>query len=67
MIVTFNLKDFPESGLQPFNDEAKHPDTFVLNQLDLNDVKVHACVQQIVNSREDSSFKDVSIELGRSG
>lgn len=55
MIVTFNLKDFPESTLQRFNVEAKHPDTFVLNQLDLNDVKVHACVQQIVDSRNDFS------------
>jgi predicted nucleic acid-binding protein len=67
MIATFNLKDFPESSLQPFNVEAKHPDAFVLNQLDLNEVKVHACVQQIVDSRNNSSFEDVLIELGRIG
>lgn len=29
-IVTFNLKDFPKSALEPFGVEAKHPDDFIL-------------------------------------
>ncbi|MDX2088300.1 MAG: PIN domain-containing protein [Kofleriaceae bacterium] len=35
-IVTFNLKDFPASALSPWNIEAKHPDEFVLDLLDLD-------------------------------
>ncbi len=34
-IVTFNLKDFPEEKLAPYNVEAKHPDEFVLDAIDL--------------------------------
>lgn len=34
-IVTFNLKDFPDEKLAPYNVEAKHPDEFVLDALDL--------------------------------
>ena len=34
-IVTFNLSDFPDKLLVPYNVEAKHPDDFVLDQLDL--------------------------------
>jgi predicted nucleic acid-binding protein len=35
VIVTFNLKDFPRDLLAPFNVEARHPDEFVVNQIDL--------------------------------
>lgn len=35
-IVTFNLKDFPTSALEPLGLEAQHPDDFVVNQLHLN-------------------------------
>lgn len=35
-IVTFNLKDFPSSVLEPIGLEAQHPDDFVVNQLHLN-------------------------------
>ena len=35
VIVTFNLKDFPESNLKPFEIEAQDPDSFMLYQLDL--------------------------------
>lgn len=35
VIVTFNLKDFPDSALSPYSIEAKHPDDFVLNSIDL--------------------------------
>jgi hypothetical protein len=34
-IVTFNLDDFPEEKLAAYNVEAKHPDDFVLNAIDL--------------------------------
>jgi predicted nucleic acid-binding protein len=35
VIVTQNLKDFPEPALAPFGIEAQHPDDFLRNQLSL--------------------------------
>jgi predicted nucleic acid-binding protein len=35
-IVTFNLKDFPDSELVKHNVEAIHPDDFIYYQIDLN-------------------------------
>lgn len=35
VIVTFNLKDFPESALQTYDIEAQHPDDFVRGLIDL--------------------------------
>lgn len=35
LIVTFNLKDFPDESLAPYGIEAKHPDEFILDQLGL--------------------------------
>jgi predicted nucleic acid-binding protein len=34
IIVTFNLRDFPEAALKPFDLTAVHPDDFLLNILD---------------------------------
>ncbi|HVU60207.1 MAG TPA: PIN domain-containing protein [Mycobacteriales bacterium] len=34
-IVTFNLKHFPDHALMPSGVEARHPDEFLLDQLDL--------------------------------
>jgi predicted nucleic acid-binding protein len=34
MIVTFNLKDFSENALEPWQIEAQHPDTFLCNLCD---------------------------------
>ena len=35
VIVTFNLKHFPEASLKPYGIEAQHPDEFLMFQLDL--------------------------------
>lgn len=35
LIVTFNLRDFPEENLKPIGIEAQHPDDFLMFQLDL--------------------------------
>lgn len=35
-IVTFNLRDFPATVLDPLGIEVQHPDDFVVNQLHLN-------------------------------
>jgi len=39
-IVTSNLKDFPDDVLQPYGIEAIDPDTFIVNQWDLDPVRV---------------------------
>jgi hypothetical protein len=35
-IVTFNLDDFPSDRLAPYNIEAKHPDDFVIDTIDIS-------------------------------
>ena len=39
-IVTFNTSDFPDASVEPFELEVIHPDTFLLDQLDLAPVAV---------------------------
>lgn len=39
-IVTFNISDFPDASIQPFDVEVIHPDAFLLDQLDLAPVAV---------------------------
>lgn len=34
-IVTFNLKDFPQDALDQYHIEAQHPDDFIANQFEL--------------------------------
>jgi hypothetical protein len=36
VIVTYNLKDFPEQALAPYGIEAQHPDEFVSHLFDLD-------------------------------
>lgn len=40
LIVTANLRDFPDEVLAQYDIEAVHPDTFVLQQLDLHEAAV---------------------------
>ncbi len=49
-IVTFNLRDFPASALAPYGIEAVHPDTFVADQVDLDEAAVCGAVK-IVRAR----------------
>ncbi|MEA5217550.1 PIN domain-containing protein [Enterobacter cloacae] len=44
IIVTFNLKDFPEHALTPFGIEALHPDDFISDLFDLNQALVLSAV-----------------------
>ncbi len=46
IIVTFNLKDFPEHSLEPFNIWAQHPDEFISHLIDLSPETVLLAVQQ---------------------
>jgi len=46
VIVTFNLKDFPDAVLAPFGIEAKHPDDFVLDAIGLAPGAIATIVSQ---------------------
>lgn len=47
VIVTANLKDFPENALAPFGIDAQHPDEFLCNHLNLAPGLFCGCVQKI--------------------
>lgn len=40
VILTFNLKDFPQEALEKFDIEALHPDDFITDLIDLDPAKV---------------------------
>jgi len=44
VIVTYNLRDFPKDALAPHNIEARHPDDFLLETMDIYEGKVLAAV-----------------------
>jgi predicted nucleic acid-binding protein len=45
-IVTFNLRDFPDHVLARYDVEAKHPDEFVLDSIDLAPGAVAKCISE---------------------
>lgn len=45
-IVTFNLDDFPSTALEPLGLEAKHPDDFMVEALDLAPGAIAAVVNE---------------------
>lgn len=47
VIVTQNLKDFPDDALAPFGIEAQHPDTFLCNQMSLASGLYCTAVQKV--------------------
>ncbi|SCK06287.1 PIN domain-containing protein [Streptomyces sp. WMMB 322] len=69
VIVTYNLKDFPEDRLSPWDVEAKHPDAFVEDQIDLDAAAVYACVRQIADSmrRPPGTVSDVLDKIEKGG
>ncbi|MBS3952397.1 MAG: PIN domain-containing protein [Methylomicrobium sp.] len=44
VILTFNLKDFPEAELEKYDVEAQHPDEFISDLIDLNAARVLAAI-----------------------
>jgi len=54
-IVTSNLKDFPKSVLRSFGVEAIDPDTFILNQWDLDHVSVITAFKHMRERRKKPS------------
>lgn len=68
-VIVTGDKDFTADDLAPWNIEAKHPDDFVLDQIDINGRIIWGCVQQIANSRKGrpETVEDVLGQLERSG
>ena len=69
VIVTSNLKDFPAECLTRWDIEAKSPDEFVSDQVDLNAKVVWGCVQQIADTwrKPPGTPDDVLVTLERNG
>ena len=49
-IVTFNLRDFPNSALEPLGIEAKHPDEFIVEVINLASGAVASAVMEQTRS-----------------
>jgi predicted nucleic acid-binding protein len=69
VIVTFNLKDFPSDVLSAWDVEAKHPDAFIEDQIDLDPAAVYAAVRQIADRWKNppGTVEDVLGRLERDG
>ena len=50
VIVTFNLRDFPRSSVDPYDVKVLHPDEFLLDQLDLYPTPVRTALRRQVAS-----------------
>lgn len=46
-IVTFNVKDFPEALLEPYGIEVQHPDEFIINQLQLQEIPALSAIKKM--------------------
>ncbi len=72
VILTFNLKDFPEAELEKYDVEAQHPDEFISDLLDLNASKVLAAItkhrQSLKNPPKSSKeYLDTLLQQGLPG
>lgn len=69
VIVTYNLRDFPEPALKPYDILAVHPDDFLLDQLDLYAGLTVAVIEQQAASyrREPTTVAGLLPLLERAG
>lgn len=69
VIVTNNLKDFPPDKLAAWDIEAKAPDEFLIDQIDLSRDTVYGAVQRIADSwaKPPGTIADVLASLERDG
>lgn len=65
VIVTSNLKDFPQSELDKYNVEAQHQDTFITDLIDLYPVQVIEAVEKCHQRRKKPpcSFREYLMKL----
>lgn len=69
VLVTFNLKDFPDHAVAPFDVEVVHPDDFLLDQLDLFPGLVIGVLRELASDYENppQTIEDVLDVLRRAG
>lgn len=65
VIVTFNLRHFPQAALQAWKIEAVHPQDYLLSLYSMNPAVVMAKLSAISRDRE-TELEDVLIHLGKS-
>ena len=62
-IITFNLKDFPATALEPFSVIAQHPQDYLLTLYDLDPLQVVLRISAIATQRG-SNMEDELLRLG---
>lgn len=69
VIVTNNLKDLPPDVLEAWDMEAKSPDDFILDRIDLSRETVYSAIHRIAGSRENppATFAAIPAVLERDG
>lgn len=69
VIVTFNLRDFPQASIAQFGLSAVHPDDFLLDQFDLDPAATLQVIydQAAHTSNPCLSAKDLVVLLSRAG
>jgi predicted nucleic acid-binding protein len=68
-LVTFNLRDFPQSAVDPYDIRVVHPDEFLLDQLDLHPARTRAAMERQASAcmHPPMSFNDLLDALSRAG
>jgi len=69
VLVTFNLRDFPDHSTKPFEVEVVHPDEFLLDQLDLFPGAVVDVLEQLVSTydRPPVTMEELLRSLAKAG
>jgi predicted nucleic acid-binding protein len=67
VLVTFNLKDFPEASTDAFDLEVVHPDDFLLDQLDLYPAATLGTIRELVDAYDSPALSETEFleELAR--
>lgn len=69
VLVTFNLRHFPQDSVAPFDVEIVHPDDFLLDQLDLYHGATLRSINQLVDNYQSPAMtvEDFLLALTRAG
>ncbi len=65
LILTFNLKDFPEEALSPWGIDARHPQEYLLTLYEMDPLQIVSRISAIATERERDQ-QEVLIQLGQS-
>lgn len=64
VVLTFNLKDFPDEALAPWGVQARHPQDYLLTLYEMDKSQVVARIAGIAAKRGED-MEDVLVRLGR--